>query len=82
MKYSDMCSKLRPGDKEIAALGPNFQKDWDKDFKPFPTRPLMLCGVVNAFLADLSLAEPGKLSLSHISPYSAIFEEAVSEPVR
>jgi alcohol oxidase len=55
-----MCGKLRPSDEEIAALGPDFQKDWDKDFKPFPTRPLMLCGVVNAFLADPSLVEPGK----------------------
>lgn len=41
-------------------MGPDFQKDWDKDFAPHPTKPLMLCGVVNAFLADPSLVEPGQ----------------------
>ncbi|KAF4628178.1 hypothetical protein G7Y89_g9974 [Cudoniella acicularis] len=56
----DICAKLRPSDAEISALGPEFQKDWDRDFKPYPTRPLMLCGVVNAFLADPSLVEPGQ----------------------
>ncbi|EHK99491.1 putative alcohol oxidase [Glarea lozoyensis 74030] len=56
----DICAKLRPTDAEINSLGANFQEDWDRDFKPFPTRPLMLCGVVNAFLADPSLVEPGQ----------------------
>lgn len=56
----DICAKIRPSDADIAALGPDFQKDWDRDFKPFPTRPMMLCGVVNAFLADPSLVEPGQ----------------------
>ncbi|KAH8656945.1 putative alcohol oxidase [Tricladium varicosporioides] len=56
----DVCAKLRPSDADISALGPEFQKDWDRDFKPYPTRPVMLCGVVNAFLADPSLVEPGQ----------------------
>ncbi|TVY78555.1 Alcohol oxidase, partial [Lachnellula suecica] len=56
----DICAKLRPTNHEIAALGPEFQKDWDRDFKPYPTRPMMLCGVVSAFLADPSLVEPGQ----------------------
>jgi len=56
----DVCSKLRPTEAEVAALGPEFQKDWDRDFKDKPTRPLMLCGVVNAFLADPSLVEQGQ----------------------
>ena len=59
-RTTDICAKLRPTDAEIAALGPEFQKDWDRDFKPYPTRPAMLCGVVNAFLADPSLVEPGQ----------------------
>jgi alcohol oxidase len=57
---TDVAAKLRPSDQEIAELGPEFQKDWDRDFLPYPTRPLMLCGVVNAFLADPSLVEPGQ----------------------
>jgi alcohol oxidase len=58
--HQDICAKLRPSDEDIKTLGPDFKKDWDKDFKPFPTRPLMLCGVVNAFLAEPSLVEPGR----------------------
>lgn len=45
---------------EVASLGPAFQADWDRDFAPFPTRPDMLCGVVNAFLGDPSLVEAGQ----------------------
>jgi len=56
----DICGKRRPTDAEIAALGSDFQKDWDREFKPYPTRPMMLCGVVNAFLADPSLVAPGQ----------------------
>lgn len=56
----DICAKLRPSEKEIAQMGPEFKKDWDKFFANYPTRPLMLCGVVNAFLADPSLVEPGQ----------------------
>ncbi|KAL3427539.1 alcohol dehydrogenase [Phlyctema vagabunda] len=56
----DVCAKLRPSDAEIAKLGPEFQKDWDRDFAGIPSKPLMLCGVVSAFLADPSLVEPGQ----------------------
>jgi alcohol oxidase len=59
-KLQDISAKLRPTDAEVSALGPEFQKDWDRDFKPYPSRPMMLCGVVNAFLADPSLVEPGQ----------------------
>lgn len=47
-------------DAEVAALGPEFQADWERDFAPIPSKPVMLCGVVNAFLADPSLVEPGQ----------------------
>jgi alcohol oxidase len=56
----DICAKLRPSDAEVKALGSDFQKDWERDFANAPQRPLMLCGVVNAFLADPSLVEPGQ----------------------
>jgi alcohol oxidase len=47
-------------DKDVDALGPEFRKDWERDFVPYPTRPVMLCGQVNAFLGDPSLVEPGQ----------------------
>jgi len=56
----DLSAKLRMSDAEVRSLGPEFEKDWDRDFAPFPSRPVMLCGVVNAFLADPSLVEPGQ----------------------
>lgn len=56
----DISAKLRPTDAEVKALGPEFEKDWKADFANVPQRPLMLCGVVSAFLADPSLVEPGQ----------------------
>lgn len=43
----DISSKLRPTDEEVAALGPEFQAAWNKDFKDKPDRPLMLTGLVS-----------------------------------
>ncbi|KAI8650033.1 hypothetical protein NCS56_01455000 [Fusarium sp. Ph1] len=50
----DVSSKLRPTDAEVAALGPDFQKAWDKDFKNTPNKPIMLMGLVSCFLGDPS----------------------------
>lgn len=43
----DVSSKLRPSDVDVAALGPEFQKSWDRDFKNQPDRPIMLMGLVS-----------------------------------
>ena len=43
----DVCSKMRPSDKDVAALGPEFQAAWDRDFKNMPDRPLTLMGLVS-----------------------------------
>jgi alcohol oxidase len=51
----DISSKIRPTDKEIEAMGPQFKEHWDKDFKDRPTRPVMLTGVVQSFLGDHKL---------------------------
>ncbi|KAB8303198.1 hypothetical protein EYC80_004645 [Monilinia laxa] len=56
----DISSKLRPSPSEIQALGPDFVADWERDFAPYPSKPLMLCVVINAFLGDHSLVEPGQ----------------------
>lgn len=58
--FPDVATKLRPTDSEVTAMGPEFEADWKRDFAPYPTKPLMLCAVVNAFLADQSLVEPGQ----------------------
>lgn len=43
----DISSKLRPTEDDVAALGPEFQAAWNKDFKEAPNRPLMLVGLVS-----------------------------------
>ena len=55
----DICSKLRLTDSEATALGPEFKELYDRDFTPYPERPLMLMGVVSSFLGDHKvLGEP------------------------
>lgn len=44
----DITCKLRPTDKEVAALGPVFREAWDKDFKNEPKKPIALGSLVNA----------------------------------
>ncbi|KAH7233349.1 GMC oxidoreductase-domain-containing protein [Fusarium tricinctum] len=56
----DISSKLRPSDADVASLGPEFQKAWDRDFKNSPNRPLMLMGLVNCFLGDPSSVPEGQ----------------------
>ncbi|PQE33138.1 alcohol oxidase protein [Rutstroemia sp. NJR-2017a WRK4] len=56
----DVCAKLRPTPTEISTFDPSFKSDWDRDFAAQPTKPLILCGIVNAFLADPSLVDPGQ----------------------
>ncbi|OBT53211.1 hypothetical protein VE04_05939 [Pseudogymnoascus sp. 24MN13] len=58
----DISSKLRPRDDEVAALGPEFQAAWDRDFKDSPSRPLMLMGIVSAFLGDPGSVPAGQYS--------------------
>ena len=38
----DACSKIRPTEAEVDAIGPEFRAAWDRDFKDAPNRPLML----------------------------------------
>ncbi|KAK1718883.1 hypothetical protein CaCOL14_004764 [Colletotrichum acutatum] len=48
----DASSKVRPSPTDIAALGPEFQAAWDRDFKDSPNRPLMIMGLFNAYFGD------------------------------
>ncbi|KAF7561105.1 hypothetical protein G7046_g3025 [Stylonectria norvegica] len=66
----DVACKLRPTDEDIAALGPEFQGAWDKDFKNIPDRPLMLMGVVSCFLGDpASVPEEQYLTIGNYTAY-------------
>ncbi|KAH6871237.1 GMC oxidoreductase-domain-containing protein [Thelonectria olida] len=56
----DVSSKLRPTDSDVAALGPEFQHAWDRDFKHSPNRPIMLMGLVSCFLGDPSSVPEGQ----------------------
>lgn len=67
--FIDLSSKLRPTDAEVAALGPEFQAMWDKDFKDKPNRPLMLMVVSAGVLGDFSGLDPGQYI--SLAPYTA-----------
>ncbi|KAI1651481.1 putative alcohol oxidase [Daldinia loculata] len=49
-------AKVRPTDAEVAALGPEFQKAWDKEFKECPDKPLGIINVIAGFPGDIRLA--------------------------
>lgn len=56
----DVQCKLRPTDSDIASLGTPFQAAWDKDFKRFPDKPLMILSIVSCFPGDPSEVPPGQ----------------------
>ncbi|KAL6405686.1 hypothetical protein AUP68_10821 [Ilyonectria robusta] len=43
----DISSKFRPTEEDMAALGPEIQAAWNRDFKNAPDGPPMLMGVVS-----------------------------------
>ncbi|KAG8166245.1 hypothetical protein KVR01_004797 [Diaporthe batatas] len=47
--------KVRPTDEEVAELGPEFQKAWDKEFKNNPDKPLAVFSVVGGFPGNPAL---------------------------
>ncbi|KAK7733048.1 hypothetical protein SLS53_008377 [Cytospora paraplurivora] len=51
----ELQAKVRPTDAEVAALGPDFQKAWDREFKDYPDKPLVVFSVVAGFPGDLRL---------------------------
>lgn len=50
----DASSKFRPSPADIAALGPEFQEAWDRDFRDKPNRPHMVMGLFNAYFGNQS----------------------------
>ncbi|KZL84432.1 gmc oxidoreductase [Colletotrichum incanum] len=56
----DVVSKIRPSEEEIEALGPEFRKAWEKDFKNDPNRPVMLSGFLHGYLGDHAAIPQGQ----------------------
>ncbi|KAF2100503.1 alcohol oxidase-like protein [Rhizodiscina lignyota] len=50
----DASGKFRPTDEEVEALGPEFKKAWERDFKNAQDRPLMIIAMYLAFFDDHS----------------------------
>ena len=48
----DMFAKIRPSPEEVAQLGPEFEELWNRDFKEQEGKPLLLLGLLSAFLGD------------------------------
>ncbi|KAH0564862.1 hypothetical protein GP486_001756 [Trichoglossum hirsutum] len=53
-------AKLRPSPEEVKAMGPQFEKLWNRDFRDRPSRPLILIATVSSFLGDPSSVTPGQ----------------------
>ncbi|KAI0179887.1 GMC oxidoreductase-domain-containing protein, partial [Hypoxylon sp. FL1284] len=67
--FIDIASKLRPTEAEVAALGPEFQAAWDRDFKDKPNRPLILMASCAGTIGDTSGMPPNEYI--SVGPYTA-----------
>ncbi|KAI1132601.1 alcohol oxidase-like protein [Nemania abortiva] len=56
----DASSKIRPTPSEVDALGPEFRKAWDKDFKDSPSKPLASIIFATGLLGDRTNIPPGQ----------------------
>lgn len=56
----DVQCKLRPNDADVASLGPDFQTAWDKAYKDFPDKPMMIISIVSCFPGDPSTVPAGQ----------------------
>ncbi|KAK2016159.1 GMC oxidoreductase [Colletotrichum eremochloae] len=56
----DVVSKIRPSEEEVKALGPEFEKAWERDFKNDPNRPVMLSGFLHGYLGDHAAIPQGQ----------------------
>lgn len=66
----DCVGKVRPSPEEEAHLGPELRKLWERDYKPRPTRPLMLTCSLAVFVGDQSQMPPTQhFSLGPYTPY-------------
>jgi alcohol oxidase len=48
----DVTCKLRPSESEVAALGPEFQEAYDRDFKNNPSKPMTLMASLSGYVLN------------------------------
>ncbi|KAK7705270.1 hypothetical protein SLS64_008107 [Diaporthe eres] len=69
----DITCKIRPSDRDVASLGPDFEKVWERDFKSNPDRPLAMMAAFNGF-PGIPVGMPAGQYFSHsiftVYPYS------------
>lgn len=62
--------KARPTDAEAAALGAEFKEVWNREFKEYPEKPMVIFTVLGGFPGDPSLATGGPgLAISTFTVY-------------
>ncbi|KAK8105089.1 hypothetical protein PG999_008448 [Apiospora kogelbergensis] len=70
----DITCRLRPTDKDVATMGPEFQAAWDRDFKHNENKPLAMMASINLFPAvpppDLKPGQYYSISTFSVYPYS------------
>ncbi|KAK0635975.1 GMC oxidoreductase [Bombardia bombarda] len=66
---TDVSSKIRMREDEVAAFGPEFKAAWDRDFRDSPNKPDMLIGLISTYLGDQTLIPEGRYVT--IAPYTA-----------
>ncbi|KAI3339111.1 alcohol oxidase-like protein [Ustulina deusta] len=69
---ADITCKLRPTESDVAALGPEFQKAWEKEWKHNENKPLIVMAAYNAF-PGVPIGLPVAQYFGHniFSPYPA-----------
>ncbi|TFY81884.1 hypothetical protein EWM64_g2125 [Hericium alpestre] len=50
----DTLIKLRPNEKELEMLGPEFRKVWDAQFAHAPDKPVIFMGPMSSFIGDVT----------------------------
>lgn len=69
----DVQCKLRPSAADIASLGPEFEAAWNKDFKDYPDRPMMMLSPIVCYPGNPSDVPAGQylgIGTFSLHPYS------------
>ncbi|KAI0597030.1 alcohol oxidase-like protein [Biscogniauxia sp. FL1348] len=69
----DASGKLRPTEAEVDALGPEFRKVWDRDYRDIPSKPLAAIMMLSGYFGDPSQVPEGSyicFGVYNAYPYS------------
>ncbi|KAI1771752.1 GMC oxidoreductase [Hypoxylon cercidicola] len=66
----DAQCKLRPSEADISSLGPAFRDAWDKEFRDYPDKPMMIMSLVACYPGDIRTVPAGQyFSIATFSLY-------------